>query len=165
VRLVVSNTGPVLHLYEAAVLGLLALMGEVHIPQEVETELERLVGAEWQKPSWLLVTRVDETFQAEAGQWQQAGLLDRGEAEAIALARQINANWFFTDDAAARLVARSLGIAVHGSLGIVLGAAAMGQVILTEADAALEALAHSSLWISANVLNEARQALRNLFED
>lgn len=57
---------------------------------------------------------------AEAELWLEAGLLHAGEAEAIALARQIRADWLVTDGAAARLFAQTLGIEVHGSLGIVL---------------------------------------------
>jgi predicted nucleic acid-binding protein len=58
--------------------------------------------------------RGDHSF-AQATRWLQVGLLDIGEAEAIALARQLNANWFLTDDAVARVLATSLGLEVHGS--------------------------------------------------
>jgi hypothetical protein len=36
VRLVVSDTGPVLHLAEAQALNLMSLTGEVHIPTAVD---------------------------------------------------------------------------------------------------------------------------------
>jgi len=75
----------------------------------------------------------------------QAGLLDRGEAQALALAAQVKADWFLTDDAAARVVASQQGIEVHGSLGVVLWAAATGHLGRGEAEAALKALAGSSL--------------------
>jgi len=55
--------------------------------------------------------------------WQQAGLLHGGEAEPVALAIELKADWFLTDDAAARLLAESLGLEVHGSLGVILWAA------------------------------------------
>jgi predicted nucleic acid-binding protein len=44
------------------------------------------------------------------------GLLDAGEAGAIAPARCHKDNWFITDDAAAPILAASLGLEVHGSL-------------------------------------------------
>lgn len=88
--------------------------------------------------------------------------MDAGEAEAIALARQVQADWFLTDDAAARLFARALGLEVHGSLGIVLWAAAVGHLNRTAAETALNHLARSSLWVSAKVLAEARSALDQL---
>jgi predicted nucleic acid-binding protein len=89
--------------------------------------------------------------------------LEAGEAEAIALARQLSAAWFLTDDAAARVCATVLGLEVHGSLGIVLWAAARKHLSHEKAAAALDRLAHSSLWASAQVLAEARAALDRLF--
>jgi hypothetical protein len=62
-----------------------------------------------------------------------------------------------------RLYHDSLGLEVHGSLGIVLWAAAWKHLNREEAAAALDRLAHSSLWISARVLAEARAALDRLF--
>jgi predicted nucleic acid-binding protein len=79
------------------------------------------------------------------------------------LARRLRADWFLTDDAAARLFAQSLGIEVHGSLGVVLWAAAVSELDQGEAFATLDRLAGSSLWISATVLEEARAALRQLY--
>jgi predicted nucleic acid-binding protein len=99
----------------------------------------------------------------QATGWQQSGLLETGEAETIALALQLSATWLLTDDTAARVFATTLGFEVHGSLGIVLWAAARGHLSREEAAAALDRLAHSTLWISARVLVEARMALDRLF--
>jgi predicted nucleic acid-binding protein len=81
----------------------------------------------------------------------------------VALARQAGADWLLTDDAAARLFATALGIEVHGSLGVLLWAAAAGHLDPIEAEAALSRLAASSLWVSGQVLEEARSALRRMF--
>ena len=64
---------------------------------------------EWRarRPDWITVTPVTTPYDAQATRWQQVGLLDAGEAEAVALARQLNAHWFLTDDAAARVLAAS----------------------------------------------------------
>ena len=123
IRLIVSDTGPLLHLLEAGILDLLGLAGEVHIPKRVEAELASH-GAVWQHPTWLYVDPLVEPHISEADSWQQAGLLDAGEAEAMALAQQLQATWLLTDDAAARLLAQKLALEVHGSLGVVLWAAA-----------------------------------------
>ena len=98
----------------------------------------------------------------DARSWLHAGLLDPGEAQALALAAQISADWLLTDDAAARTLAEHQGFEVHGSLGIVLWAAAAGHLDRSEGERALEALAQSSLWISARVLAEARRALERI---
>ena len=162
-RLVVSNTGPVLHLHEAQVLSLLSLAGEVHISNAVASELQDLIES-WQttRPAWVRVQTLDPARAAQAAAWQQAGLLDAGEAEALALARQLSADWLLTDDAAARLLGQMLGLEVHGSLGVLLWAAAVGHLSREEAGAALDRLGRSSLWISARVLAEAKVALAEL---
>ena len=134
----VSNTGPLLHLSEAQVLPLLMQTGEVYIPRAVDVEMEQY-DSMWHnaRPDWIRVEMLIAPYDGEATAWQQAGLLDTGEAEAIALARQVHADWFLTDDAAARLFAQALGLEVHGSLGIVLWAAAVGHLNRAAAEAAL----------------------------
>ena len=114
------------------------------------------------KPAWLRVTSLNPAPQLEAQAWQQAGLLHAGEAQAIALARQLRADWLLTDDAAARLVAHSLGLEVHGFLGLVLWASGMRYLSRAEADSALERLAKSSLWVSTSALLAAKAALDKL---
>ena len=81
----------------------------------------------------------------------------------MALARQERADWFLTDDSAARVVAEQMAVEVHGSLGVLLWGAASGLVDFPEAQAALDRLRESSLWVSPRVLSEAREALLDLF--
>ncbi len=163
-RLVVSNTGPLMHLAQAQSLDLLRLSGAVHIPPAVATEAARHISAWASAPSaWINVTSLQPAHAIHAQSWRQAGLLDRGEAEALALARQLNADWFLTDDNAARVLAVSLGIEVHGSLGVALWAAAAGHLNRSEAETALNGLAASTLWLSARVLKEAQDALDQIF--
>jgi len=89
-------------------------------------------------------------------------LLHYGEAQAIALARQLGSDWLLTDDAAARLLAESQGLEVHGSLGLVLWLAAMRHLTVPQAESALDRLARSSLWVSPSVLREAKSALKQM---
>jgi uncharacterized protein len=162
-RLVVLDTGPILHLGEAQSLDVLGQAGEVHIPEAVDTEVRRYVP-DWptHRPGWIIVDVLAEPHGREAAAWQKAGLLDAGEAAAIALAQQIGADWLLTDDAAARIFAKALGLEVHGSLGVVLWATANGYFSRAEAEACLDRLAQSSLWVSARVLAEAKAALSQL---
>ena len=162
-RRIVSDTGPLLHLAEAGALRLLELTGDVLIPRQVAAEIAYLVP-DWRTPAWITLGPLLEPHSSEAIAWQHAGLLDAGEAEAMALARQIGADWLLTDDAAARLFGSALGMEVHGSLGILLWAAAAGHLDRIEAEASLSRLAASSLWLSVRVLEEARSALRRMFE-
>lgn len=163
-RRVVSNTGPLLHLSEADALPALSWTGQVFIPRAVEAEMAQQ-NSLWQtqKPAWIHLEVLTGSHATQALSWQQAGLLQPGEAEAVALAQQISADWLLTDDAAARLFAQSLGIEVHGSLGVVLWAAAAGHFNRADAEAMLERLGRSSLWISEKIIAEAKAALNKLF--
>ncbi len=163
-RRIVCDTGPVIHLREANALPLLNLTGEVHIPERVDRELARH-GDDWnhEKPGWIHVQILNPPHRVQARAWVQGGLLDEGEAESIALCQQLRSDWLLTDDAAARLFAESLGLEVHGSLGVVLWVAAVGRLDQAKAEAALDRLSKSSLWISPQVLAEAKGALNDLF--
>jgi hypothetical protein len=48
-------------------------------------------------------------------------------------------------------------------LGVILWAAAVGHLTHDEAKTGIEKLAHSSLWISENILVKAYKALDELF--
>ena len=164
-RAVISDTGPILHLYEADALELLRSAGEILLPRAVDAELGALIPS-WAtlRPSWLAVTELAEAAEVEARGWEESGLLDPGEAEALALAQQVDARWLLTDDTAARLLGIRLGIEVHGSLGVVLWAAAVGNLDKGEARGTLGRLFGSTLWVSARVRAEATAALDALFE-
>jgi predicted nucleic acid-binding protein len=59
VRVVVCDTGPVLHLREAEALDLLAKTGEVLIPPAVNNELTaRIVDWPSARPDWLQIGRL-----------------------------------------------------------------------------------------------------------
>jgi predicted nucleic acid-binding protein len=163
-RIVVCDTGPILHLREADCFSLLQSLGSIFIPPAVDAEMESLDPL-WarERPDWIQSIPLDEDRLEDARSWVQADLLDPGEAEAVVLAAQVGADWLLTDDAAARTVARHQGFEVHGSLGIVLWAAAAGRLNRIEAEGALEALSQSSLWVSMRVLSEARGALERIF--
>jgi predicted nucleic acid-binding protein len=136
----------------------------VTIPPTVYSEL---VGLDpfWreEKPTWVNLAALDVSSAKVSLHWIRAGLLDPGEAQALALALQVKADWFLTDDAAARLVAQQQGLEVHGSVGVILWGAATGHFLRTETERSLEALSRSSLWISSRILEEARTALRQIF--
>jgi predicted nucleic acid-binding protein len=160
----VTDTGPILHLHEADALHLLPLVGTIFLPPLVLAEGRNHAPSLWSTalPAWLKVQIPSIAGQQNALSWQRAGLLHGGEAEALALAVEIKPDWFLTDDAAARLMAESLGIETHGSIGVVLWAAANKLVQKAEAEKHLAGLEQSSLWMSPRVRAEARAALKLL---
>ena len=132
----VADTGPILHLHEAGALHLLPLIGKVFMPPLVIAELRAHFPSLWQGvfPEWAQLQALSPENHQRALQWRHAGLLHGGEAESLALTLQIKPDWFLTDDAAARLMAESLGIEVHGSIGVVLWVAANNLIKKSEAE-------------------------------
>ena len=163
-RMVVCDTGPILHLREARLLNLLQHAGKVVIPKGVDSELSE-IDESWrdQKPPWVSVEVLSEKEASNAITLHGTGFLGMGEAEAITLARYFKADWFLTDDTAARTFANMIGLEVHGSLGVILWAAAAGYIEKDQAKMGIEKLADSSLWISDNILEKAYKALDELF--
>ena len=162
--IVVCDTGPLLHLWEADCLDLLRHIGDVLLVPIVDQELAHLVG-EWRShlPSWLSIQELESSFQSQATGWCTAGLLHAGEAQALALAQQVRATWFLTDDAAARIFSESLAVETHGSLGVILWAAGRSLRDRETAEEKLERLFQSSLWVSSRVQQGARNALATIF--
>lgn len=128
--IVVSNTSPITNLAAIEQLPLLnQLYGTILIPEAVKDELTnagRVVPGtvEVQTFTWLQVRLVVDRERV-------AGLLteiDPGEAEAIVLAAELNADRLILDDSAARVVAQRLGLNVIGLLGMLLVAKRQGLI-------------------------------------
>lgn len=165
VKIVVCDTGPILHLREAGLLDLLSKVGKVFIPKMVDIELAD-IDAFWKnlRHPWISIETLSEIESTQAEVLHDSGLLNAGESEAIILAQRLKVDWLLTDDSAARVYAKAIGLEVHGSLGIVLWAAAVGYLQHAEAKSAISRLAHSSLWISQTTLEKACKALDEMFD-
>lgn len=164
-KLIIADTGPLIHLFEAQALHLLPTVGEIYVTPQVLREWQNQ-SAELRPtaiPEWLnlVAPSIGATQQAES--WVQSGLLQVGEAESLAVAVELRPDWFLTDDAAARELAGSLGVESHGSLGVVLWLAGQGGLSHTEAESLIDHIEHSSLWLSEPVRTEVRRLLNDLF--
>ena len=160
-RIVVCDTGPLLHLSEAGAIHLLQRAGTILIPEMVAVEFEQNAQG-WKPPQWVAIRELDMEARKRAKNWETTKKIEPGEVEAVALALQVQADWLLTDDAKARKFAESLKLEVHGSIGLLLWNVAEGYADYEQAHLLLDALAHSSLWISERVLNEARRAIQIL---
>jgi predicted nucleic acid-binding protein len=117
-------------------------------------------------PTWVKIRQLDQPAGDRISDWVEKEIIDFGESEAIGLAIQTKCDWFLTDDAQARQFAESLGLEVHGSLGLLLWAVAVGNIeSRQQAYRLLDGLIHSSLWISERVINEATKAIEELLQD
>lgn len=157
----VADTGPLLHLSEAGAEHLLSLVGDLIVPPAVQAEYSALRATAKPLPALRILSPTPGAMK-QAEDWCQAGLVHRGEAHAIALARETGADVLLTDDAAARLLATTVGLRARGSLGVILWLAGQRLISCEEAARHLEGLARSSLWVAAHVMVEARDALNKL---
>jgi predicted nucleic acid-binding protein len=165
-NIVVTDTGPLLHLHQAGTMDLIAQLGTVHVTPTVWQEFQRHAPefSSQGMPAWLHLHQPSSNALAQASQWLHARVLDAGEAEALAYAHEIRADLFLTDDTAARTLGESLGIQTRGSLGVVLFAAASGHLDETASTNVLSALEqHSTLWMSSKIRTTARTALARIF--
>ena len=128
--IIVSNTSPITNLAAVHQLNLLQqLYGKIIIPEAVNLELTGVVPpvpgtVEVQTFEWIETRRVANRNLVT--QLQQE--LDDGEAEAIALAIELNANRLLIDERRGRIVASRLGVKFTGVLGILIVAKHQGLI-------------------------------------
>ena len=128
-RLVVVNTTPIIALSLIGELDLLRrLYGQVLVPSAVEAEVlaggrDGIGSSELMEASWLRVASLQDARRADL-----LADLDRGEAEVIALAQELNADLVVIDERLARLHAKRLGLTLTGTLGVLLKAKQLGHV-------------------------------------
>ncbi len=128
-RLVVVDTTPIIALALIERLDLLhQLYGQVVAPSAVEAEL--LAGGPGGvgssalcAESWFSVALLQDPRRADL-----LADLDRGEAEVIALAQELNADLVIIDERLARRHAKRLGLRLTGTLGVLLKAKRLGLV-------------------------------------
>jgi predicted nucleic acid-binding protein len=136
---VATNAGPLIYL---SVLGRLPLLrdlfAEILLPDAVYEEVvlhgHGLPGANETKAAvedgWLRRAVVQNRALVDA----LLGDLDIGEAEAIALARELGLRWILMDDRSARAKARLMGLTVTGTIGVLLLARRSGMDVDLQRD-------------------------------
>ena len=120
---VICDAGPLIHLDELGCLDLLSDFPRVIVPESVWREVEThrpqaLVNRAVPLERRSVAKKKDPEIEALATVF----LLQRGEADALRIMRECRSGLLLTDDTAARLAARGLGMQVHGTLGIVVRA-------------------------------------------
>lgn len=84
-----------------------------------------MAGArEVSEADWIEIVEVSDKSAVE----ELKGELDKGESEAIVLAKELGAEWLLLDERLARQKAQALGFKVIGTLGILLRAKEMGLI-------------------------------------
>jgi uncharacterized protein len=160
---VVSNTSPLIALSAIGRFSLLHdLYGQIWIPDAVRREIRgttpgRAGFAEVEAAAWVTTQPAQGDFLRRALESE----LDRGEAEAIALASELRADFLLMDERRGRRVAGRFGIRVLGVLGVLLEAKQKGLLPKVE-DALEDLLKKAGFRISAalyqRALEEAEEA-------
>jgi predicted nucleic acid-binding protein len=120
--IVVSDTSPITALISIRHIELLRdLFTEVLVPEAVRAELLRGHSS---LPDWLQTHRVSDLTIVT----RLAATVDIGEAEAIALAKEIKADRLLIDERKGRQLAKAEGVDVIGLVGVVLLAKRKGLV-------------------------------------
>jgi uncharacterized protein len=128
--IVVSDISPIRNLGAVGHLQLLRqLYGEVVTPLAFFREMTvggagRLGGMEVQTPEWIKVREVTDRTLVTALQME----LDVGEAEAIALAKELAADLLLMDERRGRDIAAHFGLRVIGLLGVLIEAKQRGNI-------------------------------------
>jgi hypothetical protein len=151
---VVSNTTPIIAL---SVIGRLTLLRELYaevlIPPAVNSEImaggaRRAGAAELRHASWIRTVPLQDPRRADL-----LVDLDRGEAEAIALAMELDADLLLIDERLARRYAVRAGLTITGSLGVLLKAKERGLV--SEIHPLIQELRRNKIRLSEDVVQQA----------
>ncbi len=132
--IVVSNTSPINNLAAVEQLYLLkALYGSIIIPEAVYRELTgygtALPGCrEVQTYDWIETREATDLALLKS----LKNKLHEGEAEAIALAIELNADWVLIDENRGRSAANQYGVKFTGVLGILIKAKERGLIPLVK---------------------------------
>jgi len=121
--IVVSDTSPILNLAAVGKLHLLRdLYAEIVVPPAVQGELAR--NAIQLDPSWTRVVAARNQNDVAVLREQ----LDPGEAEAIVVAAELEAELLLVDEKRGRRIAIDRGLEVTGLLGVLAEAKARGLI-------------------------------------
>lgn len=153
-QVVVVNAAPIISL---ALVGHLALLkelyGSVLIPPAVQAEVlaggARDVGvSELQEASWIRTAPLQDSRRADL-----LSDLDRGQAEVIALAQELDADLVIIDERLGRRHVRRLGLTLTGTLGVLLRA--KEQKLISAIAPLIDKLQQDGIRLGQGVVSEA----------
>ena len=152
--MIVSNATPLIAFARINRLDILNhVIGTLVIPEAVSQEI---VDHTADKPGVIHLTTIDWITVYSVASFQQVQLLlptlDQGEAEVIALALEQQAHLVLMDELTGRKVARSLGLSVTGSVGILMQAKQQG--LIKAIKPYLEAMRQQGVHYSQRFINQ-----------
>ena len=156
---IVSNAGPIIALARIGKLDLLKQFKRIYISKEVYEQVvvkgEGKPGSTEVKGSdWFITKEVKNNLAVESLTIE----LEKGEAEAIILAVELNADLVLIDEYIARDIAKSRGLQVIGTVGILADAYEKG--LIKDLKASLDNLRNKKVWISEKVYNRVLSGIK-----
>lgn len=149
---VVSNTTPLISLLKLARLDILKeLYSEIHIPRAVFREIEegrkKKYYQDLTKNNWIRIVEIQDRQAVKCFLD-----LDAGEAEAIVLATEINADLILLDEKLGRFHAKHANLKVTGTIGVLIKAKKQG--LIKELRPLLYQLTAKDVWIHEKLIQE-----------
>ena len=148
----VSDTTPIISLLKAGRLELLKVMfGEVIVPTAVYDELvsnPRFTDEAKLIKSSVFIRKAFLHNEQEAHLLRRTAGLDKGESEAIMLARERGAHILLMDEAKGRQVAKRMGLPVMGTLGLLLASCNRGLLVREDVVECIDAMEKEGIRIS-----------------
>ena len=157
--IVVSDSTPLITLMKATQLRILhELFGEIIIPEAVRDELtvnEKYIEEAKLINSSEFIRVISVEDRKSVSLLQRAAGLDLGESEAIIYAENNNADLLLVDEASGRRVAKSMGIEIMGSIGVLVSAFRKGFLSEEEANDAFQRIRNAKRHISEKLIKDA----------
>lgn len=149
---VVSNTTPIISLLKISRLDILqSLYQVILIPKAVYDEIESGKNKEYYRDlstiDWIKTIEI-----SNRNILSQFKDLDAGEAEAIALAKETDADLLLIDEKLGRYHAKNSHLKITGTVGVLLRAKAEGRINLIEP--LLLELKEKEVWFSQKLVRE-----------
>ena len=153
--IVISDTSPISNLATIGQIDLLRqIYGEVIIPEMVYQEI---INGGVTEPATLAVQSLEWIKTGSVNNLNLVrnlqGKLDPGEAEAIVLALELNAELLIVDERKGRKQATSLGLKITGTLGVLFRAKQLGLILSVKP--LLDELINSGFWVSSEIYQQA----------
>lgn len=151
-KIVVSNTTPILNLIKVDQLNLLEkLYGRVYIPFAVYEEIEAGKKKKWyadlRKQKFIEIKKIEDNSAVN-----YIIDLDRGEAEAIILGKEIKAGLVLMDEHLGRKYAENFGLKVTGTVGLLLKGFELG--FINDISVVLERLKERGTYLSDSLIKK-----------
>lgn len=120
--IIITDSGPLIHLDELNCLDLLNDFNEIMVPDSVWREVQVHRPESLQSSKIKLMRTISPDCSSEIEHLAPLYSLHSGELEALTLCLAFPSCIFLTDDTAARLAAKALNISAHGTIGVLVRA-------------------------------------------